>query len=107
MKIRDAAEQEAGLLSGLALRSTADWGDSRDSLDACRDELPSSGEDLRDLTCVVAEVEGKIVGFYALERLSPSRVELEAPFVEPARIGRGYGRALIERARRKESRGGQ
>ncbi|MCL4684389.1 GNAT family N-acetyltransferase [Myxococcota bacterium] len=41
------------------------------------------------------------------EYLSPSRVELEALFVEPARIGRGYGRALIERARRKESRGGQ
>jgi N-acetylglutamate synthase-like GNAT family acetyltransferase len=99
MNIRDAAEHEAGLLSDLALRSKAHWGYSRDFLDACRAELTYSDEDLCDLTCVVAEVEGEIVGFYALERLSPTMVELEALFVEPACIGRGYGRALIEHAK--------
>ncbi|MCB0198170.1 MAG: GNAT family N-acetyltransferase, partial [Anaerolineae bacterium] len=40
-----------------------------------------------------------IVGFYALVSLSSTEIELEAMFVEPAYIGRGYGRALIEHAK--------
>jgi GNAT superfamily N-acetyltransferase len=38
---------------------------------------------------------------YALEQLSPTEVELEALFVRPFFIGKGYGRALMEHAKHK------
>ncbi len=47
----------------------------------------------------VCESEGKITGFYALELLGPDNAELEALFVDPEMIGRGFGRTLIEHAK--------
>jgi GNAT superfamily N-acetyltransferase len=40
-----------------------------------------------------------VIGFYALERLSGNEVELGYLFVEPAAIGHGHGRRLIEHAK--------
>lgn len=48
---------------------------------------------------MVAELEGAIAGFYILERVSGEEFELDALFVEPARIGQGVGRRLIEHAK--------
>jgi GNAT superfamily N-acetyltransferase len=45
------------------------------------------------------ESHGEAVGFYTLERLSDDEVELGYLFVEPAAIGRGHGRRLIEHAK--------
>lgn len=98
VSLREAREQEASLLSDLALRSKAYWGYPPEFLDACRDELTYTSEDVRHQTFVVAEVADVIVGFYALDRTATAQVELEALFVDPAFIGRGYGRALIEHA---------
>ena len=47
--------------------------------------------------------DGRIAGFYALELLGPDDVELEALFVEPEMIGRGFGRTLIEHAKARAS----
>jgi N-acetylglutamate synthase-like GNAT family acetyltransferase len=100
-KLRAATSREAGEISSLAMRSKAHWGYSDDFLSACRAELTYSGSQIDSdrYEFYVCEAEGRIAGFYALERLGPTDAELEALFVEPEFIGRGFGRALIEHAK--------
>jgi len=66
---------------------------------ACRDELTLSADEVVQNPTYVSEVEGQVVGFYALERLDEVRTELNFLFVDPTFIGHGYGRALIEHAK--------
>ena len=99
--IRSAREEERFVLGDLAFRSKAFWGYSPEFMEACSDELSLSHEAITnpDRRYLVAELEGEIVGYYALERLSAKGYELEALFVEPHRIGQGVGRKLIEHAK--------
>ena len=101
INLRAAQPDEAAILSALALRSKAYWDYSDDFLNACREELAVTPERIRDgaFHFVVAEKSGEIVGFFGVERLSPSQFELEALFVEPDRIGSGIGRSLMDRAK--------
>lgn len=100
--IRPALPNEAELLSALALRSKAHWGYSTEFLNACREELSHSPEQIAssDFVFQVSEIAGAIVGFYALKRLSDMEVELDALFIAPEHIGQGIGRALMEHALR-------
>jgi predicted N-acetyltransferase YhbS len=100
INIREALAEEAESLSDLALRSKGHWGYSRDFLEACREELvvDSTRVGADDYLCFVAQDGTTAVGFYTLERLSATRYELEALFVEPMRIGSGIGRRLIDHA---------
>ena len=100
--IRSAKPEEAEFLSGLAFRSKAFWGYPPDFMEACREELAVSRDHLENKTFHyrVAELNGTLVGYYCLEQLSPSTWELDALFVEPALIGQGFGRLLIEHAKR-------
>lgn len=68
-------------------------------MQACRAELTYREDDIRNGHFYVAEVDQTVVGFYAIDPLSEHEVELDAMFVEPAYIGQGYGRALIEHAK--------
>lgn len=99
--IRPALPGEAGLLSELALRSKAHWGYSADFMRACRAELTYSAERIEDseYSFMAVEIAAAIAGFYGLRRLSTAEFELEALFVEPARIGQGVGRALMDHAK--------
>ena len=108
MDIREAFPDEARLLSDLALRSKAHWGYSQDFLDSCRTELTVDPAQIgSDDYQYFAAVEGDMtIGFYALERLADDGYELEALFVEPAHIGTGIGRSLIEHATRTVSQRG-
>lgn len=98
--IRPARPQEAAELSGLALRSKAHWGYPAEFLDACKSELTVDPARIgaNDYDCYVCCDSGSILGFYALVRLGKDDCELEALFVEPAYIGRGVGRSLIQHA---------
>ncbi len=99
--IRPARVDEAPSLSELALRSKAHWGYSPEFLQACRAEL-SYGEDQllsERVRFFVLEGAGQVVGFHALKRQSGTEFELEALFVEPAFIGKGFGRLLVEHAK--------
>lgn len=99
--IRWARSEEARLLSDLALRSKAHWGYSAEFIEQCRDELSYSEEQLRaeHMRFFVIESDRRVAGFYALQRLSATEIELEAMFVEPGSIGQGFGRLLIEHAK--------
>lgn len=99
--IRSAEPGEAAMLSALALRSKSYWGYSSAFIDSCRDELAYRGEDIQSnrFRFAVAEVDEVCMGFYALRRVSSEEIELEALFVEPGQIGKGYGRRLIDHAK--------
>ncbi len=99
-EIRPARPGEAALLSALALRSKAHWGYDEAFMAACVDELSVAPDELTRRRAHVVTVEGEVVGFYTLDSLDARRVELGHLFVEPAWIGRGCGRALLEHARR-------
>jgi GNAT superfamily N-acetyltransferase len=96
--IRPARAEEAGALSELAFRAKAHWGYSDDFMDACRDELTYPPELVAAGGFAVADFDGRIAGFYALSKVSPSTGEIDAVFVEPERIGAGVGRALLDHA---------
>jgi N-acetylglutamate synthase-like GNAT family acetyltransferase len=98
-QIRPAKSSEAKFISDLALRSKAYWGYSPAFIEACRHELKYTARDIEKNQFFVAELEGQIIGFFALEIISPTSVELEALFVDPAYINRGYGRKLINSAK--------
>lgn len=104
--IRPARASEAGTLSDLALRSKSTWGYSDSFLEACRDELSYTREQITSSTFrfAVADVNGECAGFYALSRLPRRGVELEALFVEPVQMRKGLGRALLSHAIRTASR---
>jgi GNAT superfamily N-acetyltransferase len=96
--IRPAKGDEAALLGDLALRSKAHWGYSDEFMEACTEELTYTREEVAAGGFWVLEDDGEVRGFYALVKISPNALELAAMFVEPADIGRGYGRALMQHA---------
>ena len=71
--IRMAKAGEAALLSDLAFRSKAYWGYSDAFMEACREELSVSPDDLARRPTWVLEVDGRPIGFYSLEPLAPGR----------------------------------
>jgi N-acetylglutamate synthase-like GNAT family acetyltransferase len=66
---------------------------------ACQEELQVTEEKINKLHYWIAENQNKIVGFYALDPISNSDYELEALFVDPTYIGKGFGKALIIHAK--------
>ena len=98
--IRAAQTADAAALSSLAVRSKAHWGYPPEFMARCRDELRVSPDDIDGgvTTYVVAECDGRIVGFAGTTRIDDARVELEALFVDPPAIGTGVGRMLLTHA---------
>src|SRR5262245_25246723 len=90
--IRPGRVEEAGSLSELALRSKGSWGYSQELLNVFQKELTLSEFDMDQV--VVVEVAGTPVGFYSLQPVSDTRVELGHLFVEPAMHRRGVGRLM-------------
>jgi len=97
LKIRKAQVQEVGALSQLAIESKAYWGYSNDFLEACAEELTISVADMASsgFIYMLCESDTEIIGFYAIERLSRNKAELDALFVKPNHIGKGVGKKLM------------
>ena len=99
--IRAASPDEAQLISALALRSKAHRGYPPDFIEAVRKELSYTAEQIRSehMRFFVLETAGVVVGFHALILQTPTSIELDALFVDPVFIGKGFGRVLIEHAK--------
>jgi N-acetylglutamate synthase-like GNAT family acetyltransferase len=95
--IRRARPDEAALLSDLALRSKGHWGYDAAFIEACRDDLTLTAEEIAATTVYVCEADGRVVGFYQLGD-EDGDAELANLFVEPAAIGGGVGKALWRHA---------
>ncbi|MFJ6252460.1 MULTISPECIES: GNAT family N-acetyltransferase [unclassified Streptomyces] len=94
--IRHAWATEAEALTDLSLRSQAHGGYDADFLEACRDELTVAAHEVARRRAMVADRDGRILGFTTLEGELPVGV-LGMMFVDPQAIGRGIGRLLFER----------
>ena len=100
-QIRQALLSEVEHLSELAFRSKSYWGYSDEFMQACLEELTVDEHYIENNPTFVIETAGNALGFYALEHISASEVELSFLFVDPAFIGKGYGRELIMHAQEK------
>ena len=100
-QIREALPSEVEHLSELAFRSKSYWGYSDQFMRACRQELTVDECYIENNLTFVIEAAGNTVGFYSLEHISDSEVELSLLFVDPAFIGKGYGRKLMMHAQEK------
>ena len=110
MIIRKADPREAELISELAIRSKAYWGYPDEFMQACREELTVTAEDLAndDLHFFVADQDSKLLGYHAIEKCADTEYELYGMFVEPDHIGTGVGKALMEHAKTEvEALGGK
>jgi GNAT superfamily N-acetyltransferase len=96
MELRPGRPAEAAVLTGLALRSKAHWGYDEAFLEACRDELTLQPRDLTGGRSLVAEEDGRVLGFTTVSGEPPGGA-LAMMFVEPDTMGRGVGRLLFER----------
>ncbi len=97
-EIRPAKLSEADLLTELALRSKGHWGYDSQFIEDCRIDLTITREYVASRPVFVIEEQGRVVGFYSLERQANNDVELMHLFVEPAAIGGGYGKRLWRHA---------
>lgn len=98
MRIRSATPDDAEKLSALAMRSKAHWGYSESFLAQCKGELWVSALDIetKKLDCVVADLDGEIIGYGSIAQVSEEEFELDALFIEPSFIGKGLGRKLLQ-----------
>jgi len=97
MQIRSAHEHEASILSLLAMESKAHWRYSAAQLARWREDLTVSRDTISSFPVHVAELEGRIAGFYVLDP-TPSHWSLEHFWVSPASMHRGVGRTLLNHA---------
>ena len=105
-RICRALPAEAGFLSKLAFRSKAHWGYSDQFMQTCLGELTIDEPYIEENPVFTIEVEKSVIGFYALEHVSATEAELGYMFIEPAFIGRGYGRKLMDHARQQAYKSG-
>lgn len=103
--VRRARPDEAIPLTELAYRSKAHWGYDREFMEACRATLRVSAELISGADVYVADVEGRVVGFYSLAPWH-SDLELYHFFVDPPAMGNGVGRLLWDDAVRRASERG-
>ena len=97
--IRPARAGEEAALTELAVRSKGHWGHDAAFLERARPELTVRPEHLRRWIVRVAERDGAVAGFAAVD---PAARELEMLFVDPAAIGtRRRPRAADRRAHRR------
>jgi len=97
VEIRTACPGEAAILSGLALRSKGYWGYSESFLEKCRNELTYTPEQCGSGDVFVADRDGDVLGFSAIDGTPPAG-ELLALFVDIGAMGRGVGGELLRHA---------
>ena len=100
-KIRQALPTESEHLSKLAFRSKAHWGYSNQFMQECLEELTLDNSYIGSNPTFVIATLKNIIGFYSLEHISTSEVELSYLFVDPDFIGKGYGGKLMAHAKKE------
>ena len=95
-RIRDARAEEAEALTRLALASKAHWGYSEEFMARCVAELTLTPDRCASGTVRVCE-DDVVLGLHGLVG-GPPEAELDLLYVDPLRLGRGVGRALLHDA---------
>ena len=95
--IVSASPKDAVLLAGLEVRSESYWGYSSDFMEKFKRIYLITEEFIADHPTYILNDNETIVGFYGIMQ-SDSEASLEYLFIEPAFIGKGYGRILWNHA---------
>jgi GNAT superfamily N-acetyltransferase len=103
--IRRARPDEAATLRELAHRSKAHWPYDAEFLAAVAPMLILEPRHIRNEEVHVLELDGRVAGWHRVT-FHGERGELEDLWLEPERIGSGYGRVLFEHAVRVAEAGG-
>lgn len=94
---RRARGSEVAAIRELIVRSMGHWARPPGYLEAARELMSLSAEDLERDEAWVVEADGVVAGFYRLSR-DGEAAEIEEFHLEPAWIGRGIGRRMLEHA---------
>ena len=97
LALRPARAEDDQVLSALARHAKAHWGYPNRALARWRDDLTVTRASIAARPTVVGEVDGAVVGFFQL-CLDGADAALEHLWVLPGQMGRGIGRALLQRA---------
>lgn len=95
--LRPAKPDDVETLTELALAAKQHWGYDQAFMDAVRDELTFTADDIAERHFVVAELQGDVVGFYSVDG-EPPRGELGNMWAKPSQIGTGLGAILWRHA---------
>lgn len=90
-KIRKANVEDAATLTGIAFKAKCNWGYSDDFMNAWKDALTITVDDIQSKVIYLLEEDKTIKGFYCL---CIETKELETLFVAPTYIGQGLGKVL-------------
>lgn len=97
MQIRRARAEEAPTLGTIAQQAKASWPYSKAQLQAWRDDLTISSAFIAASWTFVAEIDGRIAGFYALCEVQGTW-QLEHLWVAQDSMRQGVGRRLLMHA---------
>jgi len=96
MIIRNAHITERSDLEALQWRASLGNPGDREALLAHPDAIELPSAQIAAGGVFVAEQDGRIVGFAAIERRQDAGIELDALFVDPSSQRQGIGRALVD-----------
>lgn len=97
MQIKAATPGDAETLTEIAFAAKRYWGYPERWMEIWRDALTIKPEFIASHETFLAVIDGRFVGFYALERKG-ARLNLLHMWVLPDWIGRGIGRAMFYHA---------
>lgn len=97
LNVRAAVKSEARFLSGLAMRSKSYWPYPADYLEKCVGVLHVTEDDIQNWPVLVAELDGEIIGFFALKKVSNEN-RLDHLWIDPRYIGKGTGKVLFAKS---------
>ena len=97
VQIRPARVEECGRLTAIAHAAKRHWSYPEEWIALWRDDLTYTAARFESETILIAELDGEVAGFAAIKREGDD-AELEGLWVDPARMGRGVGRALLAAA---------
>ena len=104
--VRAAVPSEKEELEALQLRASLTNRGDRDALFANPDAMEVSTEQIAGGRVFLAELNGAMVGFAAVEPRADGETELDALFVEPEIRRRGIGRLLVAHSAQAARRNG-
>ncbi|WP_430791436.1 GNAT family N-acetyltransferase [Virgibacillus flavescens] len=92
MNIRKALEEEAGVLSCVAIKSKAYWDYDEKFINECKEDLTISTLYIQENYAYILEDEQGIIGFFAFE--AGEHNSLDFLYILPRFIGKGYGKVM-------------
>lgn len=93
--IRQAKPDDASELTRLTKKSKAHWGYESSLLDKWEKELTITSDFIKNSASVVAEIKGKIIGFWCRELTESNDITSGYLFVDPEHMGTGCASALF------------